>query len=321
MSTNTRRYSVLLLLILVVAHTGTPLLAQTVEISDPELERAVRLALDLSTGDITVAAMESLTALDAGTIIRDFGPPIRSFEGIQSAVNLTNLSLVGGYAFGVHRASVDVEDFAPLASLPKLYRLDLYRNLLTTISLPDGMNSLRELDLEANQLSDITLPRGLTNLTWLDLEVNLLTDLILPDDLTNLTTLGLSGNQFTEFSVTGNLSRLERLGLMGNYITNLVLGDDLAGLSLLFVQLNPLQSVTLPYWIDLDGLDLRDFPKEEVSFHAGTIKIQNGELSWPGGILEYKADLPDDWIPLPASSPIQLAPIGDRGFFRVRIEP
>ena len=75
----------------------------------------------------------------------------------------------------------------------------------------------------------------------------------------------------------------------------------------------------MPVWTDTDQLSIVGFPIHLVTFHAGTIKIQNGELSWREGILEYKADLSDPWIPLPVASPFPLWPIGERGFFRVRV--
>jgi len=76
----------------------------------------------------------------------------------------------------------------------------------------------------------------------------------------------------------------------------------------------------LPVWTDFDQLTVYGFPEDQITFHAGRIRIQNGELSWTEGILEYKETLSGTWIPIPANSPVQLNPVDAQGFFRVRVD-
>ena len=65
-----------------VCAVGQRAVAQVVDIPDPGLQAAIRVALNKPAGDITVADMESLMELDASRRTRGYDAPyIRSFEG------------------------------------------------------------------------------------------------------------------------------------------------------------------------------------------------------------------------------------------------
>ena len=129
--------------------------ADPVVFPDPDLEGAVRDALNKPSGDVTCADMASLTTLEARNRSVD------DLEGLQNAVNLTSLNL----------AVNGISDLTPL----------------------QGLTTLTELNLFANDLvSDLTPLQGLTNLTTLVLALTDVDDLTPLQGLTNLEILGLS---------------------------------------------------------------------------------------------------------------------------------
>lgn len=75
--------------------------------------------------------------------------------------------------------------------MPRLY---LYGNSLTSLALPDDLESLQELDLGGNSLRELNLPAGLASLQRLNLSENRLRSFILPEGLTNLKVLDLDLN-------------------------------------------------------------------------------------------------------------------------------
>jgi Leucine-rich repeat (LRR) protein len=140
--------------------------AQVVDIPDPELQKAIRVALDTPTGDITVEDMESLTELDASRGTRGFSAPmIQSLEGLQEAKNLRVLDL-SGYSDGPGlwiSINCDIHDSTALVGLTELAVLRLRMNDLTTVLLPQDLSGLKELDLRYNQLTNTSFLEGLTD--------------------------------------------------------------------------------------------------------------------------------------------------------------
>ncbi len=203
--------------------------AQVVDIPDAGLRDAIRTALGKPTGDITVADMESLTELDASRDARGADAPlINSFEGLQTAGNLTRLDLHGSGVIVLFR-NLGSGDLTPLAGLTNLTTLDLAVNQLTNLTLPADLTSLTMLWLYQNQFTDLTLPAELTNLTTLNLGYNRLADFSFLTGLTSLTTLYLWGNQLTSFTLPAALSGLSYLYLGNNPLTTLVLPEPTAG--------------------------------------------------------------------------------------------
>src|SRR5262249_53272663 len=84
--------------------------SQPVNIPDPNLETAIRVALNKPSGQITDADMLTLTTLDAS------GRGITNLSGLEAAENLQTLNL---------SANFQISDISPLAGLTKLQNLDL----------------------------------------------------------------------------------------------------------------------------------------------------------------------------------------------------
>src|SRR5262245_43187697 len=86
MKKNTRGCSIIWKLLLIVSITSS-VLAQTVSISDPGLNAAIRSALQKPTEPLTAQDLLSLTNLDASR------RTVRSLDGLEAARNLVSLNL------------------------------------------------------------------------------------------------------------------------------------------------------------------------------------------------------------------------------------
>ena len=154
-------------------------------------------------------------------------------------------------------------------------QLNLIESGLTSITLPEGLTSLKDLNLSGNQLTNLTLPDGLMSLKTLDLRRNLLTSLTLPEGLTNLETLGLSENRLTSLTLPDGLPNLEDLLLHSNQLTSFTLPEGLTNLWGLYLYNNQLTNFTLPEgltsleWLNLENNELTSFtlPKRLTNLH------------------------------------------------------
>ena len=136
-----------------------------VTIPDSNLRAAIEAALGKVRGaPITVAEMRTMDSLNASNYTDE--PEIRDLTGLESATNLTSLSLD--------------------------------RNGITDVSALAGLVNLTSLSLYRNDISDISALAGLVNLTFLDLELNLVTDISALTSLTNLKTLFLRANSLRQ---------------------------------------------------------------------------------------------------------------------------
>ena len=179
---------------------------------DANLRAAVRTALGLGPNDaLTQQALQSLTSL------RYLGPDlsenqkITDLTGLEYALNLAHLDLYmhliadlrplerlaklrSLWLAGNNIANIrpltslpleeldlggnPINDFAPLAELTSLTRLDFWGNGLgnSNLSIITGLTQLTQLDLRNNQISDVTSLTKLVNLKKLQLEGNPISD-------------------------------------------------------------------------------------------------------------------------------------------------
>lgn len=133
-----------------------------IDIPDEGLEREIRGALGKPEGELTCEDLTSLRGLDASEA------DIESIEGLQFAVNLTELDL----------RENDISDISPLANLTDLTSLNLGENgtNLSDIRPLANLTSLNKLTLFSNDISNLSSLEGLTNLTSLDLSFNAVSD-------------------------------------------------------------------------------------------------------------------------------------------------
>ncbi len=195
-------------------HMLQELASAEVEITDPNLNRAIReqLALTDETA-LTQLAMKQLTGLDAGD------SQIEDLAGLEHATNVTRINL--------HRNSIG--NLEPLAELIQLEYLSLWGNPISDLSPLANLIQLKSLDLGACQISDIAPLASLMQLEWLHLHHNQISNITPLANLKQLTDLWLTSNRIVDVSPLANLTMLEELRIEGNFIKNL---DLLEGLSL-----------------------------------------------------------------------------------------
>ncbi|HXI68892.1 MAG TPA: SUMF1/EgtB/PvdO family nonheme iron enzyme [Verrucomicrobiae bacterium] len=268
-----RRIWSFFLAVLVLAGFVATIPAQEVSIPDPNLNAAIRTALQKPNGPLTQTDMLGLTNLSA--IFQN----ITNLQGLEAAQNLVSLDLQDNQIASLNfptnltrLVSLDLsENRFPQLTLPGLTNLTTLRledgsltnlsmsagltklstlrlgfNHLTSLTLPADMTNLSLLSAFQNQLTNLTLPPTLNSLTNLDLDGNQLRSLTLPSGLTRLNTLIAGANQLTSFTVPTDMTNLIFLRLNDNLLTNLTLAAGLNHLSLLFLPGNQLRNLTLP---------------------------------------------------------------------------
>ena len=187
----------------------------SISFPDPNLEEAVREAINKSSGPIKQSDLSGITALFAGE------RNIADLTGIEYCTNLDTLHLQTNYL---------ISDITPLSGLTGLTALHLDYNQINDISALSKLNNLRKLSLGDNQISDITPLSGLTNLQILD----------------------LYDNQIIDVTALAGLEKLDRLWLWNNPISDIKPLVDNAGLSsgdTVSLKNNPLSTTSVNTYI------------------------------------------------------------------------
>jgi len=257
--------------------------AVEVEIPDPNLETALREALNKPTGAITNSDLASLTSFAA--TYRN----ISDLTGLQYCINLTWLDL----------SNNQINNLSPLSELENLIFLALWHNQVDGVASLSKLISLRELylggdanragnltnlehlSLWRNQVTDISPLNGLTNLKELYLggggnhvgdDINLLSG------LTNLQRLDLGETQVSNISPLSSLTKLEYLSLWRNQVTDISPLVELINLRELYFggggnhvgdDINLLSGLT-----NLQRLDLGDTAVSNISALSGLTKLE-----------------------------------------------
>lgn len=144
----------LAVVLLIVCGVVYSVSADTVTITDPQLESALKAALN--TTAITEARMESLTDLDLS------GKNISDLTGLEKAKNLKTLSLRNNR----------ISDLSALAGLSGLETLDVCGNQIASLVPLNGLNCLRVLQLTDNQVADLSAVANLKMLQFVFCERN-----------------------------------------------------------------------------------------------------------------------------------------------------
>jgi Leucine-rich repeat (LRR) protein len=176
-----------------------------VQVPDPNLEAALRLALGKPAGALTILDLLGLKSLFV------YEPGITNLSVLESATNLTELLLIG--------ASVDL---MPISKCAKLRLLSLYGTSVGDLSPLTNLTSLNNLDLSWTEGSnyDIALSQ-LTNLTSLDLVGNSISSIAFLRNLQKLVSLDLADNKIINISSIGDLTNLSWLSLEQNLVTDI----------------------------------------------------------------------------------------------------
>ncbi len=162
------------------------------EISDENLEAAIRSLLDKQTGEILASELLTIDSLDAAQ------NQISDISGLEHCLNMRYLRL----------HTNQISDLSPLTGLTKIDRLALYTNQITDINPLAGMTSLELLYLGWNQIEDITILENMPFLRSLALDGNEISDLSALADLNHIDNLVLSYNNIENISPLVNNSGL-----------------------------------------------------------------------------------------------------------------
>ena len=199
---------VLTLLITVPTFEGKDAVAaptDVVEIPDADLKAAINKALDVedTTADITVAQMESLTSLQAGTI--------SDLTGIEYCTNLTYLSF--------SEKTGEVVDITPIANLTKLEKL--YLGDTADLSPIANLTNLKILSMYSNRsVTDYSALSNLVSLEELNLsytDIEVLPDLSACTNLRRFTAERANSDGLSDISGLANCNNLEYVDIYYNY--------------------------------------------------------------------------------------------------------
>ena len=171
---------------------------------DPNLEVAIREALNKPSGPIYASELAELTYLPADS------KGIEDLSGLQYCTNLTDLGL----------GDNQISDISPLANLTNLTDLYLDANQISDISPLTNLTNLANLDLGPNEISDISPLANLTNLEYLDLESNQISDispLVQNGGLGAWDSVDVSGNPLSSDPVNIYIPQLRARGVDVDY--------------------------------------------------------------------------------------------------------
>ena len=232
--------------------------AQVVNIPDPNLERAIRERLELSSEfPITQQEMlllDKLTARDA---------EIEDLTGLEYAIRVREIFLERN----------QVRDITPLADLTNLKVLYLSKNPISDVSPLSEIASLRTLALTHIPIQDLSILSNLTQLEHLGLLLCELTDITPLANLTKLRFLDLGENQIVDIGPLANLTALKELRIHENLIVDF---SPIQGIS--FNVLRYDQVCVLPDPPIQDRIEKQTFPSVMVGWHHSVVNLP--ELSY-----------------------------------------
>ena len=238
--------------------------AQVVEILDPNLESAIREALELpDTTAITQQEMLKLERLDAGG-----SRGITDLTGLEYATNLEFLAL----------SVNEIRDITPLAGLIKLESLRLRKNPITDLTPLANLTNLTYIHLGHVKASDITPLANLTKLEQARLNNMQLQDITPLANLTQLTRLSVAANQIVDISPLANLTQLEELWLDNNRIVDVSPLANLTALKELQIDRNQVVAISpLANLTQLTDLTIAHNPITDFSPLLG-LNLQNVDI-------------------------------------------
>jgi Leucine-rich repeat (LRR) protein len=264
--------SALGLCVIMLLAMAPPVMAAPIVVSfpDPNLQAAIRQAINKPTGDIYQSDLANLTTLTAD----DQG--ISNLEGLEYCTSLQALVL----------KSNQISDISALTNLTKLQNLHLEDNQISDISPLKNLTNLITLDLEDNQISDISPLKNLTNLLTLYLNDNQISDISPLKNLTSLTWLDLNDNQISDISALNNLTKLQFLYVAGgNQISDISALKNLTSLTWLNLDFNQisdisaLKNLTSLTWLYLDFNQISDISALKNLTDLTKIYLDNNQIS------------------------------------------
>ena len=186
--------------------TALPTSAQTVNIPDANLRKAINEALEKPQGTrITRDEIARLTHLEV------HNANIKNLMGLEHATRLEEIRCNDN----------SISDLSPLAELIKLRVIEFRHNVIKDLSPVKRLLNLRWLIVPHNLISDISPLKGLTNLEGLDIGVNVISDFSPLAGLIKLERIWMSENLLADLSPFAGLINLRTYHSWGTPILNL----------------------------------------------------------------------------------------------------
>ena len=157
-----RRFYIFFLVLLALSTWVLAVDAVVVSVPDDVLAAKLRETLGLADeADITDTHLESLTNL-VTTTVTETDPQIQSLEGLEFAINLTVVILIGH----------NISDLDPLITWTSIETLNLTGNSIVDLRPLENLTTLTHLYLAQNQIEDVSHLAELTQLADLTLSGN-----------------------------------------------------------------------------------------------------------------------------------------------------
>jgi hypothetical protein len=266
---------------------------------DPNLETAIRQALNIPEAEITIQNMALLTAFDAG------GKNISDLTGLEFAANLTDLRLTDN----------SINDINPILNLKNIQYLNLSNNknlslknlvkltnlyhlkinYIKIVSLDSLKNNiaLRYLSLTGDSISDLNPLTNLNNLDTLYADVNNIQTLPVMDKLTKISVLGLSHNQIKNVAGLNKLITLKQLMIDHNSLTDINGLSNLSAIEDISLEGNQLKDTSLTALYNLTKISNKNIVTNisGADFY-GYLDLRNNLNITRFGILALDAKLP-----------------------------
>lgn len=165
----------------------------------PEIERAIQVASGHYEGELTADDFLKVTKLDLNeTGVKDLAP----------LAGLPNLTILLLFKNGIN-------DISPLTGLVHLETLDLRINNITDISPLSKMTKLTGLFLSNNQIEDISPLAGMDKITDAYLGSNKIKDITPLSGWKSIERLSLGFNPLEDVTPLGQLKNLKQLSVVG----------------------------------------------------------------------------------------------------------
>lgn len=218
--------------------------------TDPELETAIREAVDMGDGTLMPLDVADLRVLDLS------GRAVESLEGVECLTQLEELLI----------DETQIADLAPIESMSWLVALSLNQTGVESLSPLTGLVNLEVLAANQADINDLSPLADLLQLYGLFLDDNSISDLAPLANLGNLKFLMLNGNKVAKLDGLDDLGLLEQLELEANLVEDLSCLEGLVSLS--YVRLTANQVTDLKPLVD--NPDFGD---------AGTLFIKDNPLN------------------------------------------
>lgn len=257
---------------------------EQIDLSDPQLDAAVRVALSANSAtQLYTNDLWGITALTLPEGAGDYtelsylpylqsltitGSNANSLEGLGTLSNLTELV--------IRDSNLRTSDLQIIASLPNLEKLTLSNCGISSIVNLSAAKDLIYLDLSQNAIRDFSSLSFMAQLQHLNLSHNALTDLNAVSSLSSLLSLDVSYNSLTSVIPVAGCKALTQLNISNNVIASLSGIEALTALTDLNASFNTLTDLGhLTALTSLTSLDVSSNSLTDVSCLSSLNDLQH----------------------------------------------